>query len=271
MSEPAPSAQRLSNLFAVIVAVTAALAILGGTRSALAQDQAPIKVKVAGKLAVPTNAPLSVIATDPVIQQVLSQDLQVGGRLAGADASSVTTVTVTLSHRALAPGMSLDDVAPGDHQAVALLKAMGVKSMRPPAPLPPQMGMGRRAGRTAAQGNSGQSNDIRSYEEQGGQAQPEPGVVPYNPLPLMPWPVPPATAQQRSVLPYYMPPPNYRPGGESQNETVASATYDTVFIARATAGASAGTLTVLAVAHPGYDPHQLRELIAEEIANALLH
>lgn len=271
MSEPAPSAKQLSNLYVVIVVVVAAVAVVGATRSAVAQGQASVKVKVAGKLAVAANAPLSVIATDPVIQQVLNQDLQVGGRLAGADASSVTTITVTLSHRVLSPGISVDDVAPGDHQAVALLKAMGVKSQQPPAPLPPQIAMGRGAGRTAAQGNSGQSNDIRSYEEQGRQAQPEPATVPYNPLPLMPWPVPPATAQQRSVLPYYMPPPNYHSGDESQSETAASATYDTVFIARATAGESAGMLTVLAVAHPGYDPHQVRELIAEEIANALLH
>jgi hypothetical protein len=269
VTEQAPSVRRSLRPYAVVVAVMAAIAIAGQTRPALAQDQSLVEVKVAGKLDVPAKAPLSVIATDPVLQQTLSQDLQIGGRLAGVDVASVTTVTVTLSHRVLTPGMSLDDVAPGDHNAVALLKAMGVRSLRPPAPPFPQMGRG--TGQMAAQGNSSQRNDIQSYGQQGRQAEPEPGAAPFNPLPLMPWPVPPATAQQRLAPPYYMPPPNYHPGRESESETAAHATYDTVFIARATAGQGGSTLTVLAVAHPGYDPHQVRVLIAEEIANALLH
>jgi hypothetical protein len=252
----------------------ATIAIAGRARPVFGQDQSLINVKVAGKLNVPANAPLSVIATDPVLQHVLTQDLQIGGRLASASSSSVTTITVTMSQRILAPGMSLNDVAPGDHDAVALLKAMGVRSLQPTAPA---RQMGRSDAQSAAQGNNNQPNDIRAYEQQGGgNSSPQYGAVPYNPFPLMPWPVPPATAEQRSVLPSYMPPPNYTPGGEtpggeSQSQTAPSATYDTVFIARAAAGQDGSTLTVLAVAHPGYDPRQLRELIAEDIANALLH
>jgi hypothetical protein len=253
---------------------TAVLA--GAARAALAADEPLIKVKVAGKLAVPAGVPLSVIATDPVLQQVLSQDLHVAGRLADASASSVTTVTVTLSQRALAPGMSLNDVAPGDHDAVALLKTMGVRPLPPPdlAP-PPQPGEGD--AQTAAEGNRGLPNDIQSYQQQGQEMAPEPMgppmAAPLNPWPMMPWPVPPATAQQRSALPSYMPPPpNYQPGGNSGDEAGATnPSDDTIFIARATAGQGGSTLTVLAVAHPGYDRHQLRELIAEEIANAVLH
>jgi hypothetical protein len=269
VTEQAPSARRSPRPYAVAVAVMAVIAIAGGARPALAQDQSLVEVKVAGKLDVPAKAPLSVIATDPVLQQTLSQDLEIGGRLASGDVASVTTVTVTLSHRVLAPGVSLDDVAPGDHQAVALLRAMGVRSLRPPAPLP--LRMGQRGARTAAQGDNSQPNDIQSYERQGENMPRAPAAAPFNPLPLMPWPVPPATAQQRLAPPYYIPPPNYHPGGESESETATQATYDTVFIARATAGQGGSTLTVLAVAHPGSDPHQVRELIAEEIASALLH
>lgn len=271
MSEPAPSVQLRSSLHAIAAAILAAVMAVGAVHGAFADEQSLVRVRVAGKLAVPAGVPLSVIATDPVLQQVLSQDLQIGGRLAGPGASSVTTVTVTLSHRVLTPGMSLEDVAPGDHNAVALLRSMGVRSLRLPATtLPPQTGPGY--GQTAAQGNNSQPNDIQSYERQGrGTAGPPPGAAPFNPLPMMPWPVPPATAQQRSALPYYMPSPSYHPGGESENEAGASATYDTIFIARATAGQGGSTLTVAAVAHPGYRQHRLRELIAEEIANAMLH
>ncbi len=257
---------------AAAIMMMAAAVALGGARAARASDEPLIKVKVAGELPVPAGAPLSVIATDPVLQQVLSQDLQVAGRLASGSTSSVTTITVTLSQRGLAPGMSLNDVAPGDHDAVALLKTMGVRPIRlpdaPPSPPPGQ------DAQTAAEGNPGVANDVRSYQEQGHEIEPQPAggsMGPaVNPWPMMPWPLPPATAQQRSTLPSYMPPPSSQPGAESA-EAAVDASDDTIFIARATAGQGAGTLTVIAVAHPGYDKHQVRKLIAEEIANAVLH
>ncbi len=256
-----------------VIAMLAIAIIAGEARAARAADEPLIKVKVAGKLAVPAGQPLSVIATDPVLQQVLGQDLQVAGRLAGASASSVTTVTVTLSQRAIAPGMSLNDVAPGDHDAVALLKAMGVGTIPLPNAAPPQAGQG--GTQTAAEGNRAVPNDIQSYQQQGEEMAPGPTgppmAAPLNPWPTMPWPVPPAIAQQRSALPYdAAPPPSYNPG-EAAGDEAGNSAYDTIYIARATAGQSGSTLTVIAVAHPGYDRHQLREFIAEEIANAVLH
>lgn len=271
MNPPVKSVRTRGSVRATLVVMLAAMLAAGG---AIAADEPLIKVKVAGELPLPAGAPLGVIATDPVLQQVLSQDFQVAGRLAGAGASSITTVTVTLSQRRLAPGMSLNDVAPGDHDAVAILEAMGVKPPPPPAaaPAPPP---GQEDAQTAAEGNPSVSNDVRSYEQQSHGVEPQPlgapMAAPVNPWPMMPWPVPPATAQERSALPSYMPAPNYQPGRAFDQAGGADASSDTIFIARVTAGRGAGSLTVLAVAHPGFDKHQVRKLIAEEIANALLH
>lgn len=258
-------------LAALFVAV--ALATSGGSKAARAAEAPRVVVKLGGKLQVPATAPLGVIATDFVLQQVLSQDFQVAGRLASASAPSQFTLTVTLTHRALEPGMSLNDVAPGDSNAVALLKQAGVS----PAPLPGEEASGHNGASgtddtTAAEGNSNTTNDVESYQQQG-QVKQEPAPMrgPM-PLPLTGWPVPPATAQERSALAPYM--RQYQ--GVSQppdapSEREASAVYDTIFVARATGGNDGGELTVVAVAHPGFDPREVRKLVAEEIANAVLH
>ena len=44
-----------------------------------------------------------------------------------------------------------------------------------------------------------------------------------------------------------------------------------IFVVRVTAGGDGSELTVVAVAHPGFDSHEARKLIAEEIANSVLH
>jgi len=89
---------------------------------------------------------------------------------------------------------------------------------------------------------------------------------------MTPWPVPPATAQERSAIPPYMQPyQRMSPADEARREREASAVYDTIFVARATAGNDGSELTVVAVAHPGFDTHEARKLIAEEIANSVLH
>ena len=243
-----------------------------GAKAAHAADAPQIVVKIVGKLPVPPTIALGVIATDPVLQQVLSQDFQVAGRLAGASATSELTLTVTLTHRALEPGMSLNDVAPGNGDAVALLKQVGVK----PPPLPEQTSSDHddESGAddtTAAEGNSHAKSDVNSYEQQG-QMEPQPAPMGGMPLPLTQWPVPPATAQQRSAIPPSMQPyERTSPRDEARHEREASAVYDTIFVARVTAGNDGSELTVIAVAHPGFDAHQARKLIAEEIANSVLH
>jgi hypothetical protein len=255
------------------VALIAALAGVGA-EPARAVEAPQIVVKVGGKLPVPPTIPLGVIATDPVLQQVLSQDFQVAGRLASASATSELTLTVTLTHRALEPGMSLNEVAPGNGDAVALLKQAGVR----PPPLPEQAAQDQDQdsdpnadGTSAAEGNSHSKNDVNSYEQQG-QMQQRPDPMSRPPLPMTQWPVPPATAQQRSAIPPYMQPyQRNSPLDEARREREASAVYDTIFVVRVTAGGDGSELTVVAVAHPGFDSHEARKLIAEEIANSVLH
>ena len=262
---------------AIFATLTAAL-VSFGAGALHAADAPQVVVKAGGKLAVPATAPLGVIATDPVLQQVLSQDFQVAGRLASASATSELTLTVSLMHRVLEPGMSLKDVARGASDAVALLEQAGVK----PPPLqedaaPAQDGALDADDTTAAQGNSHATSDVNNYEQQGQvQQQRAPMGGPMMggpmPLPMGGWPVPPATAQQRSAIPPYM--QQYQGASSSddaRHEHDASAVYDTIFVARVTAGSDGGELTVVAIAHPGFDAREVRKIMAEEIANAVLH
>jgi hypothetical protein len=252
------------------IAILSVLLVIGGS-AAKAADAPNIKIKAGGKLMVPQGAPLGVIATDPVLQQILSEDLRVAGRLADPNAASALTLTATLTQRVLEPGMSLNDVTRGDQEALALLRAAGIT----PPPVPEsETGPGSTEMGTAAQGNARVPDDVRSYEEEGREMEspPQPGTFgsPLNPFPTSPWPVPPATAQGRSVLPPYQ--GTYQP--YQANAPVAQnsgAIYDTVFVARTTIGSSGGALTVIAVAHPGYNAREVKKLVAEEIANAVLH
>src|SRR5690348_8326384 len=174
LSAPLRSIRAVARAVAIDAILVAALtAAIAGVRAKFvhAADAPRIMVKVAGKLPVPATSPLGVIATDPVLQQVLSQDFQVAGRLAGTSATSELTLTVTVSHRALEPGMSLNEVARGNSQAVALLEQAGVK----PPPMPEQR-QGQNQDQdsdfdsndiNAAEGNSRAKNDVNQYEQQG--------------------------------------------------------------------------------------------------------
>jgi hypothetical protein len=161
--------------FAALIAALAGV----GAEPARAVEAPQIVVKVGGKLPVPPTIPLGVIATDPVLQQVLSQDFQVAGRLASASATSELTLTVTLTHRALEPGMSLNEVAPGNGDAVALLKQAGVR----PPPLPEQAaqdqdqdGDPNADGTSAAEGNSHSKNDVKQSDAAGALSD-EPSAI----------------------------------------------------------------------------------------------
>jgi hypothetical protein len=284
LSAPLRSIRAVARAVAIDAIVVAALtAAIAGVRAKFvhAADAPRIMVKVAGKLPVPATSPLGVIATDPVLQQVLSQDFQVAGRLAGTSATSELTLTVTVSHRALEPGMSLNEVARGNSQAVALLEQAGVKQAGVKPPPMPEQRQGQNQDQdsdfdsndiNAAEGNSRAKNDVNQYEQQGSIEQgPLPMGGPMG-LPMRQWPVPPATAQERSAIPPDMQP--YQRTNrldEARREREAGSIYDTVFVAHATAENVEGELTVVALAHPGFDAHEVRKLIAEEIANNVLH
>ena len=67
------------------------------------------EIKTLGRLKIPPNAAVMSVSTDPVVQEVLSEDLR------GHPRSGVPImVTVTVNARALAPGVSIQDLSPGD-------------------------------------------------------------------------------------------------------------------------------------------------------------
>ena len=268
---------RVKVIFRFLCSAVSVLILLVGLGSSVsrAADTSQIEVKISGKLSPPSTASFAVIATDPVLQQILGQDLQVAGRLADGTVPSQATLTVTLTHRALEPGVSLAELAPGNGQAISLLNEAGVK----PPPLPDKStqdddqdqdsGVG---GANAAEGNPDTKNDVKTYKEQGQVLPDSAPMLPALPIPMTQWPMPPAIAQDRSALSGYdqpLRPPN--PLEDARHQREMSAIYDTVYIAHANLGSEAGGLTVLAVAHPGSNPHDVRKIIAEEIANAVLH
>jgi len=66
--------------------------------------------------------------------------------------------------------------------------------------------------------------------------------------------------------------PDYNPKNYLPNRSGdASEVYDSAIVARAVLSDKRGDLTVLALVHPGEDVREVKKLIAERIANLLLH
>ncbi len=206
---------------------------------------------MAGKLEAPANTPLVVVSTDPVVQHVLSQDVQAAARSAGTDVKTSLTLTVTLHQHLLKPGVSLADIAPGDPQVLALLRAAGA------SPLPigdtgtertdPFAALAQRQA-LAPQGPA--THDLQDYQAQGR---------------FMGMPGPPPS------MPGAYPPAPYSPYHSLPNGGGGSEIYDTAIVARAALSGRDEELTVVAVLHPGEDVRRAKELVAEEIVNAILH
>ncbi len=199
-------------------------AVIGGAPRAYAAAE----VKVLGHLEVPAKASIMPICTDPVVGDVLSQDLRVQNR---GGASLV--VTVTVNTKVLSPDVSLEEVSPGDPSIAGMLKDLGAEV--------PSIG-------TAA----GAAPD--PYEE----AARKQGTMPDDPL----------TAQFRE---YNAIKQSRRSGPATYDGLPENKIYDTAIIAHATISGSASELKVVAVVHPGEDVDTAKRLVAEEIANAILH
>jgi hypothetical protein len=206
-------------------ALAAVLAIAGAARAA--------EVRTSGKLNVARNASVAAICTDPVVQNVLNEDLSAAQR--GRQATRELTLTVSVTQKLLKPGVSLADVAPGDPAVAGLLKDAGAE----PLPL----------------GDTGSepSADPYSVEARRQATMPEDDL----------------TTQFRNYQAM-----RHAMGtkiGASPYDNMADQIYDTAIVARASLGGSAAEFTVVAVAHAGDDLRAAKKLVAEEIANAVLH
>lgn len=192
-------------------------------------------IKMAGKLPVPANAGVVAICTDPVVQNVLNEDLRAARHGLASNPENSVTLTVTMSQQLLAPGVSLNQMFPGDPSMVELLKAAGAQ----PPPL----------------GDSG-DQPIDPFAQE---------------------------ARRRALYPDDTAADQFRANAAAQqalrglnaptpyDKIPKNQIYDTVIVARASLEGAADELKVVAVVHSGDDARHAKELVAEEIANAVLH
>jgi hypothetical protein len=208
-----------------IAAIAIAVAIGGLAHAA--------DVKMAGKLTAPPNATVVAICTDPVVQNVLNEDLRAARRGRPSNPENSLTLTVTVNQQMLAPGVSLNQMFPGDPSMVELLKEAGAD--------PPPLGdsgnqaidpFANEARRQALNPDDPMTQQFKAYEA--GRQAIENGPTPYDKIPK-------------------------------------DQIYDTVIVARASLEGAPDELKVVAVVHAGDDARRAKELVAEEIANAVLH
>jgi hypothetical protein len=206
-------------------AIAIAIAICGFARAA--------DIKMAGKLSAPANASVIAICTDPVVQKVLNEDLRAARHGQPFNPDSSVTLTVTMNQQMLAPGVSLNQMFPGDPSMVELLKQAGAD--------PPPLGdsgdqpidpFAQQARRQALSPDDPETEQFKAYEAS--RQALSAGPTPYDSIP--------------------------------KNEI-----YDTVLVARASLEGDVDELKVVAVVHAGDDTRRAKELVAEEIANAVLH
>ncbi|MGH7923067.1 MAG: hypothetical protein ACREQH_00585 [Candidatus Binatus sp.] len=206
-------------------AVAIAVAICGFARAG--------EIKMAGKLTPPANAGVVAICTDPVVQNVLNEDLRAARHGQPSNPDNSVTLTVSVTQQMLAPGVSLNQMFPGDPSMVELLKQAGAE--------PPPLGdsgdqpidpFANEARRQALAPEDSMTEQFKAY--QASRQAMDRGPTPYDDIP--------------------------------KNQI-----YDTVIVARASLEGAADELKVVAVVHSGDDARRAKELVAEEIANAVLH
>ncbi|HVN64421.1 MAG TPA: hypothetical protein VMT58_07270 [Candidatus Binataceae bacterium] len=217
---------RCGTMVSIAAAIAACIAI---APSARATD-----VKVAGKLTPSHGVAILPICTDPVVQNVLSEDLRVTHNSEQGRNTTPVTLTVSLNQRLLAPGVSLTELFPGDPEMAELLKAAGAD--------PPPLGdtgdqpidpYAQEARRQALNPDDSMTAGFRNYQAQQMTMRGANAPTPYDSIPK-------------------------------------DQIYDTVIVARATLGTAPDELKVVALVHSGDDLRKAKELVAEEIANAVL-
>src|SRR5882762_9991054 len=99
--------------------------IAASLMAAIASRALALEVRKAGKITVPADAQVVPFSTDATVADVLRQDFAAEHRGADANATSPVTLSVAVTQRPLRPGVSLQDLAPGDPNVEALLKSAG--------------------------------------------------------------------------------------------------------------------------------------------------
>ena len=210
-----------------------------------------------GSLEVPSDTKVLVISTDPVLQQVLSEDFGVARRRKPVTGGPrMLTLTVAFMQRVLRPEISMLDLAPGVPGVAALVREAGYQ---PPSEATGDVLTGDAAeyvqqGRPSA---TGYSNPNSAASDPYGRSAVISQLAGYSPGP-------PTAPDPRDPLNRPSAPPDYL-------QARAASLYDTALIAHAVLSDGKGEMTVVAVAHPNEDLHAVRKQLAERIANAVLH
>jgi len=194
-------------------------------------------VQTDGKISVPQTAPLFAICTDPIVQQTLVQYFSGAHRGPNSGHGSPVTVTVTVNEKLLKPGVVLGDLGPGDPWVIAkLLRAAGTE----PPPI----------------GDTG-NKPLDPYSEAARRQILDPndpmmGLRNYQ------------TFRNEMRRPQE---PRFGPNGNATDEEI----YDRAIVARASVSGSPDQMMAVVVVHPRDDLQTAKELVAEEIANSILH
>ncbi len=240
-----------------------------------------LEVRKAGKITVPLGVGVVPFSTDAMVADRLRQDFEAEHRLADANAASPLTLSVTVSEQPLKPGVSLQDLAPGDPDVEALIKSAGVT--------PPPVGdTGTAVDEAALERARAQNrmlppgatpmqnlmNQIQTYGDLGPPLADPSGCGPGAPCTTTgtaPPPLPePGSQGYTGDTQDYMS-QGYESAGRRARQQVAAEDFDNVIVARVSISGSSDEMTVVAVTHPGEDIHQAKALIAEEIVNDVLH
>ena len=229
-----------------------------------------LEVRKAGKITIPPGVGVEPFSTDALVADRLRQDFDAEHRLADRQRGpSPVTLSVTVSEQSLKPGVSLQDLAPGDPDVEALIKEAGET--------PPPVGdtgseideaalaRARAQNRLLPPGATPMQNLMNQIQAHGdlGPQPPDPSEAP---------PQPPAPGSQGYTgdTQDYMA-QGYESSGRRARQQVAAQDFDNVIVARVSISGSSDEMTVVAVTHPGEDLHEAKELVAEEIVNDVLH
>jgi hypothetical protein len=246
-----------------------------------ASRAAALEIRKAGKISVPADVQVVPFSTDALVADRLRQDFEAEHRLAGGSATASLTLSVTMTESPLRPGVSLQELAPGDPDIEGLIKAAGAT----PPPLgdtgtevdEAALARARAQNRMLPPGATPMQNvwnQIQTHGDLGPPLADPAGCVPGTPC-VPTGTLPPsapglgAEAATGDTQDYML--QGYEGAGRRARRRLAAADFDNVIVARVSISGSDDKMTIIAVTHPGEDTHQAKKLIAEEIVNDVLH